>query len=60
MDHLAMWMTKTVDGKSKMTCAKMTQLLGIQSLWIPMWCMIMIRHKKIGKIGRFGVWWTFI
>jgi hypothetical protein len=28
------------------TCAAMTQLVGIQSLWIPMWQVIMIRHKK--------------
>jgi len=27
----------------------MTQLLGIQTLWIPMWCVIMIRHKKNGN-----------
>jgi hypothetical protein len=24
----------------------MTQLLGIQALWIPLWQVIMIRHKK--------------
>jgi hypothetical protein len=27
----------------------MTQLLGIQALWILMWCMIMIKHKKNGN-----------
>jgi len=36
----------TIDGKNKVTCAKMTQLLGIQVLWIPMWHVIKIRHKK--------------
>jgi len=35
--------------KNKVTCAKMTQLLGIQALWIPVWCVIMIRHKKNGN-----------
>jgi len=49
MDHLIKWMTKIVHGKNKMTCARMTQLLGIQTLWIPMWCVIMIRHKKNGN-----------
>jgi hypothetical protein len=39
----------TIDGKNKVTCAKMTQLLGIQALWIPMWHVIMIRHKKNGN-----------
>jgi hypothetical protein len=27
----------------------MTQLLGIQALWILMWCVIKIRHKKNGN-----------
>jgi len=27
----------------------MTQLLGIQVFKIPMWCVIMIRHKKNGN-----------
>jgi hypothetical protein len=49
MDHLAMQMTKTIHGKNKVTYAKMTQLLGIQTLWILMWCMIMIRNKKNGN-----------
>jgi len=49
MDHLAMQMTKIIHGKNKVTCAKMTQLLGIQTLWILMWCVIMIRNKKNGN-----------
>ncbi len=49
MDHLARWMTKIVHGKNKVTCAKMTQLLGIQALWISMWCKTMIKHKKNGN-----------
>ncbi len=31
MDHLVMWMTKTIHGENKVTCAKMAQLLGIQA-----------------------------
>jgi hypothetical protein len=31
----------------------MTQLLGIQALWIPMWCVIMVRHKKN---GNWNIW----
>jgi hypothetical protein len=27
----------------------MTQLLRIQALWILMWCVIMIKHKKNGN-----------
>jgi hypothetical protein len=53
MDHLVMWMTKIVHGKNKVTCAKMTQLLGIEALWIPMWSVIMIRHKKNGS---WNIW----
>jgi hypothetical protein len=34
-----------VDGKKKWHVPKW-QLLGIQNLWIPMWHVIMIRHKK--------------
>jgi hypothetical protein len=46
MECLTMWMTKIVHGKKIVTCVAMTQLVGIQSLWIPMWQVIMIRHKK--------------